>query len=431
MRIRAYGIHGLRTIVACSTPAALWPQALAVINPAPDFSSPSFHVGRELTRLDTDLLHEMYGVRQVTFSERGRLLVAIPDVMEVREFDMQGRLLRRIGRLGSGPGENRSISSLMRLAGDSVLVYDQLQRRINIFGPARRFARSVTVRYAVDRCCSPTGIYLGQVPTTPQPRTTSGLAMTADYRIASWRGPPVVGSDRKSLVTSDTARIRLFARAPRIVLDRSRGVDGEFSFGPVYQIPFVVPPMIAFTEHCIVNASGAEYEIHIYSSNGRLLRVATAPVAPEPVTRTDIRRMRDSLSATVPDEAQSRRLLAALDTIRLPSSHPVIDALLADGTSIWVRSWSAKPSGAERWARFDEEGHLQGSLVTPPNRHAVAFFQGRIALLEEDPATGLQHLSVSSITQNAVGGQEGRPVPSMVSRRDRRVDGPTVTDPCS
>lgn len=59
----------------------------------------------------------------------GFIAVADRSAREVRLYDGAGRFVRSMGRRGSGPGEFRSLTSVWRLAGDTLLVWDaELQR---------------------------------------------------------------------------------------------------------------------------------------------------------------------------------------------------------------------------------------------------------------------------------------------------------------
>ena len=61
-------------------------------------------------------------------------------------FDAKGRLLRTVGRTGSGPGEFRGIVSILLGPGDSVHVIDENLRRRTVFDPGLlRTARTASV----------------------------------------------------------------------------------------------------------------------------------------------------------------------------------------------------------------------------------------------------------------------------------------------
>ncbi len=52
---------------------------------------------------------------------------------EIKVFDMNGRYLYKIGRIGEGPGEYKSINCLFSITDNKIGIYDQSNSRISIF----------------------------------------------------------------------------------------------------------------------------------------------------------------------------------------------------------------------------------------------------------------------------------------------------------
>lgn len=78
----------------------------------------------------------------------------------IRQYDASGRLLGRLGRSGSGPGEYRSITHLAIGPGDSILVFD-VYRRLSILAPDGRFIRSTPIPFLVTQATiAPDGEYV-------------------------------------------------------------------------------------------------------------------------------------------------------------------------------------------------------------------------------------------------------------------------------
>jgi hypothetical protein len=71
----------------------------------------------------------------------GSVVVANGTPRELRVYDASGRFLRRIGRVGDGPGEFRGRSDLLPAGGDSILVYDQTSTRVELFNGAGALLR--------------------------------------------------------------------------------------------------------------------------------------------------------------------------------------------------------------------------------------------------------------------------------------------------
>lgn len=65
----------------------------------------------------------------------GRIYVGDWYQQKVTVLDPAGRVVRTIGRRGSGPGEFRAVRGVQVLPGDSLLVYDPNLARISVFAP--------------------------------------------------------------------------------------------------------------------------------------------------------------------------------------------------------------------------------------------------------------------------------------------------------
>ena len=62
-------------------------------------------------------------------------------------FDGQGKIMRRVGQRGQGPGEFRSISGILIGSGDSLYVLDESQRRLSVFSPRYELVRTVQLGF--------------------------------------------------------------------------------------------------------------------------------------------------------------------------------------------------------------------------------------------------------------------------------------------
>ena len=78
---------------------------------------------------------------QVVRDSRGRFLVLSDTRQQMLLFDGRGTFLREVGRAGRGPGEFRSIASLMIGPGDSLFVFD-LGQRLHVFDSSLVLVRS-------------------------------------------------------------------------------------------------------------------------------------------------------------------------------------------------------------------------------------------------------------------------------------------------
>jgi hypothetical protein len=85
-------------------------------------------------------------VIDIAVSGSGELLVLDQAAAQVRVFDASGRFLRAIGSRGRGPGELSTFTSgVLLVPGDSVLIPDHAQRRINVFALSGEPVRERTI----------------------------------------------------------------------------------------------------------------------------------------------------------------------------------------------------------------------------------------------------------------------------------------------
>lgn len=81
---------------------------------------------------------------------RGRVYLAGPYASQILVFDSRGRFVRRIGRLGGGPGEFNGVGSFHVGPGDSLFVLDNPQSRLSVFSPDFEFVRSIPLALAPE-----------------------------------------------------------------------------------------------------------------------------------------------------------------------------------------------------------------------------------------------------------------------------------------
>jgi hypothetical protein len=92
---------------------------------------------------------ELYRVVGAARLSDERIVVANAGTNELRIFGSAGQFLNSAGRNGEGPGEFRSISSMVRLGGDTIAVYDARLQRISVFDHSGAFVRAHAIVGAV------------------------------------------------------------------------------------------------------------------------------------------------------------------------------------------------------------------------------------------------------------------------------------------
>ncbi len=80
------------------------------------------------------------------FLREDRIFVSNGAVPEIREYDRSGRLIRRIGRRGRGPGEFTNLRHIAPLNPDSLIALDGLTSQVTVFDPEGSYVRSFRPR---------------------------------------------------------------------------------------------------------------------------------------------------------------------------------------------------------------------------------------------------------------------------------------------
>lgn len=80
----------------------------------------------------------------------GDIVVADQGASELRRYDAEGVFLRSAGREGEGPGEFESLGFVAAMPGDSVVTYDWVLMRIQVFDPDGRPARTLRAELPSD-----------------------------------------------------------------------------------------------------------------------------------------------------------------------------------------------------------------------------------------------------------------------------------------
>ena len=86
-------------------------------------------------------------VRAVDADARGQILVLDRRTQDIRMFAPDGRLVRTIGRVGSGPGEMRNAEGMVIASDGRIWVRDAANARFTVFEPNGDFHKSWTTKF--------------------------------------------------------------------------------------------------------------------------------------------------------------------------------------------------------------------------------------------------------------------------------------------
>jgi len=100
----------------------------------------------DLIQLSSDVV--VGSISDLVVTKEGNFIISDPIGNSVLIFDRHGKFLKRIGNVGSGPGEYRSPNRLAIDKHGNIYVEDRGNRRINIYSPAGEFKNSFKLQRA-------------------------------------------------------------------------------------------------------------------------------------------------------------------------------------------------------------------------------------------------------------------------------------------
>ena len=97
--------------------------------------------------LEGDPEYELFRVSGAFRLASGETVVANAGTAELRYYDVNGRFVHSVGRFGQGPGEFSTLTSASAIRGDSVVAWDQRERRLTIFDARGQVAHVMTLQF--------------------------------------------------------------------------------------------------------------------------------------------------------------------------------------------------------------------------------------------------------------------------------------------
>lgn len=294
-------------------------------------------------------------------------------------LDSLGRVVRRLGREGSGPGEYQLIQSL-GTSGDTLLVLDATRRLTRI----RMGAAAST-----EVLMLPAG---GALPLSPLTLSGSVLVLAHVARA----GDPIIAANGQLVVR---------ARADGTILDTIGALDVRDQMmrialrGGQQEIQLVQPFLdidrLSASPNglwiAVVRAPASQFargtlgnRIEFRGPNGRSsVEVATSPAA---LTDETVRRWLDvragNLSAVFPGGSVAARSELSVRLLR-PRSHPTVrSAVLGNDGVLWLLQ-SPTEAARDQWTLVTADEGVVGRVALPPGSRPLAVSRTTAWVLEE------------------------------------------------
>lgn len=298
---------------------------------------------------------EFFGIGGVRGLPGGQVLVVDGISRELRFFDSEGHLVRRVGRKGEGPGEFDEPVLIPTAGTDSLLFWDTRLQRFQRFSLDGMSHHTISLARRSPTGAAPPAGAIGSTvlvreledeANVPASQQTGGAKR--EWWNYEWFSP----------TTGEVTPLETFTIL-RIFITLSRqhapGASG---------IPFSPRPAAAVWESGAVLTDGVSPEIREYDLEGSLQRIFRVAEPRRPVTH-------EMLDAMVRLKATTTRASRAhyedvYSRMPIPDSLPVFDALLVDEIGwLWAKRYEWEPTKSLEWVIFDPSGRAHGALLTP------------------------------------------------------------------
>ena len=327
-------------------------------------------------------------ISSVSTDMTGTLWVADDFSHEIRVFDTQGALVRRIGREGQGPGEFLSVNSLAWVD-DRLLVLDLGNGRVAEL--------------------SETGEWLGARPAPGsvggRPSTLRLYAVT-DSTVVQWSLKPEESGaalmwveHRLGGVSGEWPQLVLSPPAPTMIRCEASGSRSYFDVpfgGRLRQHPAA--------DRLTYVAWSEEYRIALVSSNGDTVRVVEYDRPPVGISEAEWVAANSDISEFKQERPEAK---CQPSDMGRPVLKPAIKNLLVDTSGrLWVEAYI---EGGSEWDIFDSHGFLEATVPgfnyvdrVPPS------IRGNVLAWVEADSLGVERVRVAKLVGQATpGGARG------------------------
>lgn len=297
---------------------------------------------------DAYVFHEAFTALRLS---NGVIVVGDRGSRTLRLFDADGRHLRTVGRQGSGPGEFRSLSSVQRIAGDTLVVWDGGLRRVSTVDAAGEFVGEVSAAL------------LGNSPIQMIRRLDDGRWLVSWEPSLSGAGgfgvhrrTAVVGVAATDLSPADT-----IGTWPGLEFSVVQTAGGGMSIGPSpWGRALALAPRGA--EIIVANSKRMGYDV---AGNDGAIRASVR--VPMDLRMTDAHRqelLAAALAQARDGDTEFARAWYGGDGV--PQHRAAFRGVLVDtGGNVWLGPAGSPAVDPRRWIVFDVGGRYLGVVVMP------------------------------------------------------------------
>ncbi|MGH7696508.1 MAG: hypothetical protein ACRENH_16090, partial [Gemmatimonadaceae bacterium] len=292
----------------------------------------------------------------------GEIVVADGIAGTLRVFDISGRPSRTVGRRGPGPGEFQYISWMGPCGGDSIVVWDFMQRRLTFLDAAARIVRQ-----------------------------TPPVAGVSPFTVACSRGEGVIAAHAwGSPPRPDGPVFR--SRAPLVLLDRSASVtrtvdtvaSGEMAIvgGGAGPRPLGKYTHLAMSRSALYVATGDSATILVFAATGSSLGAIRTDVARVAPTARQLDRAVETAIAFGPKPLRDR-LRPAMRALDPPAQLPPFSGILVDALDVLWVVLTFPGEGTTRLRALDARGSTVAEVSLPTDLMVLEIGRNYILGLHE------------------------------------------------
>jgi hypothetical protein len=294
---------------------------------------------------------EFGGISAMDVDSHGRILVG--DGGHVVVLSPEGRVERRIGRQGSGPGEFQYVAAVAALARDSLFVYDSGLRRITVYA------------HGGDKPAYSTQLSSGRttLPYWARPASRRGQ-IVAVFNTARGDVPERQDGSAPAEVLRLLNPDGSIARDSLVLMPEVQMLDINNTEGRgVFHYPFARSSAFALSRAGIIYHAWTD-SLHFtaYGLDGRRLREFRVPHTPRAVSSTEIDSVVKRLAKPPFSEATIRRALREAGTRTWPAFRGFF---VDDQERLWVALTPRSDDADLEWLVLGPSGQRLGSLRLP------------------------------------------------------------------
>jgi hypothetical protein len=325
---------------------------------------------------------ELLDVIAATKLTDGRIAIGDRGLYQIRVYDRHGRLLGKQGQRGQGPGDFMNLTRLWSGPHDSIYAYDFSQKRVSVFTPSGKFARTwpmieANSRTFIDGAFSD-GSLLAELDIQPPEPSQTGIERRFK-RLARVR------SDGKVVDTIP----QLFLRGETFVFVGAKGPIGTAR-----------APMSRFGHTFLHNdaiyfGDGEEFVIRKLDRSGKPVRTFQKPTEPLTLGQQERTQIVNEITRHPRMSASfSGMLKVELEKFLEEGKLAQFDSMLVDRSGrVWARESRGVTAAARTWTVFDSTGRVLGRV--PINAELTVLEIGADYVL----TTGSSELGYTVVTE--------------------------------